>query len=43
MRFRRSGISFARPPLPDEYTLTVTDEARLRAVIAAVGDRDRSR
>jgi copper homeostasis protein len=36
MRFRRSEISFARPALVDEYTLTVADEGRLRGVIAAV-------
>lgn len=36
MRFRRPDVSFARPPLPDEYTLTVADEGRLRAVIDAV-------
>lgn len=36
MRFRRPEISFARPPLPDEYTLTTIDDARLRSVVAAV-------
>jgi copper homeostasis protein len=36
MRYRREEISFARPPLPDEYTLTVIDEARLRDVIGSV-------
>ena len=41
MRFRRPEISFARPPLPDEYTLTVIDEARLRGVIETVGGRRR--
>ena len=37
MRFRRPEVSFARPPLPDEYTRTIADEGRLRGVIAAVG------
>lgn len=36
MRFQRPEISFARPPLPDEYTLTTIDDARLRSVISAV-------
>jgi len=36
MRFRRPEVSFARPPMPDEYTLTIADEGRLRGVIAAV-------
>jgi copper homeostasis protein len=36
MRFRQPELSFARPPLPDEYTLTALDEGRLRGVIAAV-------
>lgn len=35
MTFRRSDMSFARAPLPDEYTLAVPDEARLRAVVDA--------
>ena len=39
MRFRRPEISFARPPLPDEYTLTTIDEDRLRSVVAAVAGR----
>ena len=38
MRFRRPGISFARPPLPDEYALNVIDEGRLRGVIGAVAN-----
>ena len=36
MRFRRPEVSFARPPMPDEYTLTIADEGRLRGVIEAV-------
>ena len=36
MRFRRPEVSFARPPLPDEYTLTAPDLDRLRGVIAAL-------
>lgn len=36
MVFRRSDISFARALLPDEYTLAVSDEARLGAVIEVV-------
>jgi len=39
MTFRRAEISFARPPLPDEYTRTAIDEARLRGVIEAVSGR----
>ena len=39
MRFRRPEISFARPPLPDEYTLTTIDDDRLRKVVAAVSGR----
>ena len=39
MRFRRAEISFARPPLPDEYTRTAIDEERLRAVIETVTRR----
>ena len=35
MTFRRPGISFARAPLPDEYTLALADDARLRGVIEA--------
>ena len=35
MAFRRPEISFARAPLPDEYTLAVPDDARLRAVVEA--------
>ena len=35
MRFRRPEISFARAPLPDEYTLATPDDARLRAVVEA--------
>ena len=42
MRFRHPHISFARPPLPDEYTLTVADEARLRGVIEAVDRKQRA-
>ena len=38
MRFRRPEISFARPPLADEYTLTTIDDARLRSVVAAIAD-----
>ena len=33
MTFRRRDISFARAPLPDEYTLAIPDDARLRGVI----------
>ena len=33
MTFRRPEITFARAPLPDEYTLAAADEARLRAVV----------
>jgi copper homeostasis protein len=36
MNFRRPELSFARPPLPDEYTRTTIDEGRLRGVIEAV-------
>ena len=36
MRFRRPEITFARPPLPDEYTLTAPDLDRLRGVIGAL-------
>ena len=39
MTFRRSGISFARPPLADEYTIAVPDEVRLRGVIDATTSR----
>ena len=35
MTFRRSEISFARAPMPDEYSLAVADEARLRRVVDA--------
>jgi copper homeostasis protein len=40
MRFRRPEISFARPPLADEYTLTIADEQRLRGVIEALAALD---
>jgi copper homeostasis protein len=36
MTFRRSEISFARAPMPDEYTLAVADEGRLRRVVEAI-------
>ena len=35
MSFRRLEISFARKPLPNEYTLAIPDETRLRGVIEA--------
>jgi copper homeostasis protein len=41
MRFRRPEISFARPPLPDEYTLTAPDLDRLRSVVATLRGADR--
>ena len=37
MQFRRTEISFARPPLQDEYARSVIDEGRLRGVVGAVG------
>ena len=36
MQFRRSEISFARAPLPDEYTRTAPDLERLRDVVSAL-------
>ena len=39
MQFRRAEISFARTPLPDEYTLTTIDADRLRGVVAAISGR----
>ena len=39
MTFRRPGISFARAPLPDEYTLAIADDARLRGVVEATSER----
>ena len=37
MRFRRPGITVGKPSTPDEYARTVTDAARIRAVVEAVG------
>ena len=37
MRFRRPGITFGKPSTPDEYARTVTDPARIRRVVEAVG------
>ena len=39
MTFRRGEISFARPPLPDEYTRTAIDDERLRGVIKSLSPR----
>lgn len=39
MRFRRPGISLARAPLPDEYSLARADDGRLRDVVAAASLR----
>jgi copper homeostasis protein len=37
MRFRREGIAFGKPYAPDEYGRVVTEAARVRAVVAALG------
>jgi copper homeostasis protein CutC len=37
MRYRRDGVSFGKPYVPDEYARSATDPERIRALIAACG------